>query len=121
MGAGIAGQAQVRFPEMPAMLGLHLQDSGNHVGLLRPPTKTEPYYVAFPVKRFWYDEASLELIERSAHELMEYTDLWHWNTVLLPRPGCGNGRLTWDEVRPVIEPILDDRIVVVHSENSFGR
>jgi hypothetical protein len=34
--------------------------------------------------------------------------------VLLPRPGCGNGHRTWDEVCPVIEPILDDRFTVTY-------
>lgn len=33
--------------------------------------------------------------------------------LILPRPGCGNGRLRWEDVRKILEPILDDRFTVV--------
>lgn len=120
MGAGIAGQAQRRYPELPHILGLHLETNGNHVGVLRLPDVNDPtYYVAFPVKHNWFEEADIELIERSAHELMALGKDMIWHKILLPRPGCGNGRLVWDEVKPVIEPILDDRVIIVHTDNPF--
>lgn len=30
--------------------------------------------------------------------------------------GCGNGELTWAQVKAVIEPILDDRFIVMTYE-----
>lgn len=35
-------------------------------------------------------------------------------TVLLPRPGCGNGKLQWDFVKREIEDLLDDRVTIVN-------
>ena len=33
--------------------------------------------------------------------------------VYMPMPGCSNGRLDWTtQVRPLIEPLLDDRFVI---------
>lgn len=114
MGAGIAGQAQRRYPNMPKMLGLQLQENGNHVGILQLPTVDDPaYYVSYPVKDVWMNPAREDLIIRSAHELMELIDLMYWEKVLLPRPGCGNGRKVWGQVKRWIEPILSDKVIVI--------
>jgi hypothetical protein len=57
--------------------------------------------------------ASLALIKMSSKELMALIDSNHWEAVLLPRPGCGAGSLLWDDVKLVIEPILDGRVIIV--------
>lgn len=117
MGAGVAGQMQRKYPDAPAMLGMILQEYGNHVAVLRLPDAQDPtYYVAFPVKTAWYENADLDLIERSASELMELIDRMEWQKVLLPRPGCGNGKLTWGQVEPVLSPILSDKVLVIEKE-----
>jgi len=36
--------------------------------------------------------------------------------VYLVRPGCGNGRLDWRDVKKVLLARLDDRFVVVEKE-----
>lgn len=77
-------------------------------------TQSLPYHVvAFPVKHHWKDRADLLLIQKSAEQLVELTNSEGWKKVALVRPGCGNGQLEWDVVRPLIEPILDNRFVVV--------
>lgn len=79
----------------------------------------EHQWFSFPVKHNWYEHADLKLIERSAKELVDTIDDIFLDpddrppTIYLPRPGCGNGRLKWEDVKPVIEPYLDDRFVVV--------
>lgn len=112
MGAGVAGQAQARYPELPLTFGELVSEKGNHVYMVRARGEGVPL-LSFPVKHVWYEDADLELIKRSCQELMEYIDTWEFERVLLPRPGCGNGKLKWEDVKPVIEPILDDRVVVV--------
>lgn len=115
MGAGVAGIMQAKYPDAPSWLGDHLREHGNHVGFLRRPDLDDLVaYIIFPVKDVWYNKADPDLIVRSAHELMQLVNEQQWQKVLLPRPGCGNGRLDWEtEVKPLIEPILDDRIWVV--------
>jgi hypothetical protein len=114
MGAGVAGQAQARYPGLPYYWGDCVFKWGQGIWAAEMPDGK--FLLSFPVKHNWYEEADLTLIERSAKQLQEYVDgNAGFEKVLLPRPGCGNGRLTWAQVKPVIEPILDDRIVVVRS------
>jgi len=128
MGAGTAGQAQGKFSRFPVVAGLAVSLHGNHVFPFSPEELREPsifgegyketakWLITFPVKHHWYEIADIELIERSAHELMHVIDRLDLEKVLLPRPGCGKGLLSWDIVRPVLSPILDDRVWVINKE-----
>lgn len=113
MGRGCALEAAQRFPSLPALLGEHLQLAGNHVYVVY--VKHEYDLVTFPVKHHWRQRASLDLIIRSANELVALADpkRMGWETILLPRPGCGNGGLSWHIVGSTLARILDDRFTVV--------
>lgn len=112
MGRGVAAQALKRYPRLDLRLGRHLQAHGDHVGVLIEELTL--VLVAFPVKYQWHEAADLDLIRQSAEELAALATIRGWRgPILLPRPGCGNGQRTWEEVRPIIAPILDDRFVAV--------
>lgn len=115
MGRGCAKEAAQRFSLLPIRLGNQVSIAGNHVHVDMLPPSTY-ILITFPVKHNWWEKADIELIRQSAHELMNL-DLMKSNAlqdVLLPRPGCGNGGLDWfTEVKPVIESILDDRVIVI--------
>lgn len=110
MGRGCALEAKQRFPGIEFDLGKRIVDHGNHVYLF---VYGGDRIVTFPVKNDWSERANLDLIVRSARELVVLTDHEGWQKVALPRPGCGAGWLSWQHVKPVIEKILDDRFVVV--------
>ena len=55
----------------------------------------------------------IEIIKQSAYQLVELADSNPWNTIVLPRPGCGAGELSWEQVEPVLANILDDRFKVI--------
>lgn len=123
MGRGVALQATRRWSEIAWVLGGSLSLHGNHVALLGQPTSGSTGYwvVSFPVKHHWRQAADLELISRSVQELIALADKHGWRTVALPRPGCGNGGLDWEIVRPLLEHErvgLDARFVVVNNEGS---
>src|SRR3990167_869924 len=109
MGAGCAKEAAIKWPDLPAIFGYALTTIGNICQVI----STDPIIVAFPVKNNWRRLASLELIDRSAIQLRRLTEQWQWKSIVMPRPGCGFGGLQWANVKPVIEPILDDRFHVI--------
>lgn len=114
MGRGVAFQAAERFPDLPVLLGDQIREHGNTVHFFH-----RFRIISFPVKHHWRDVASTKLIVKSAKELVAAVTLAYRGVppVYMVRPGCGNGKLTWKQVRPLIAPILDDRFVIVEKEN----
>lgn len=109
MGAGVALQARTRYPEIEAVLGKLIMTRGNHVHSLGHNL------ISFPTKTHWNLHRDLDLITRSAHELFIMADfLPDAKRVLMTRPGCGIGKLSWSVVKQRISPILDDRFNVVY-------
>jgi hypothetical protein len=109
MGDGVGKQAAELFPSyhLRKRFGQRITAKGNIVqGIAVLPNGQ--LLVAFPVKHHWKDDADLDLIERSAEQLRG-----HWDAhgkgcvVVIPRPGCGNGRLLWEDVKPRLLPYLE--------------
>ena len=111
MGAGLAFDAKDRFPKLPKELGDRLNAYGNEVF-----TFWNYKVITFPVKRWWWEKASLELIEKSSKSMQtifKYNLAGIRTPVYIPKVGCGNGKLSWESVKPILEKYLDDRFVVV--------
>jgi len=72
-----------------------------------------PYLGAFQVKRSFKDKASLDLIERSCVMLDRWCRAHPRAKVRLNYPGIGNGGLSEDEVRPVLEECLNMKQVSI--------
>lgn len=110
MGKGIALAAKRLFVSLPYQIGTTIQLYGNHVHEF-----PEFRVFSFPTKHHWRLTANLELIEQSATELRTLVDASSdEREVFLPLVGCGNGRLQWSDVRPILVFCLDDRFTVVH-------
>ena len=57
----------------------------------------------------WATTAQLPLIIDSAKKLVELADRLNYKKVVIPRPGCGAGELSWETVQPELNKILDNR------------
>lgn len=117
MGAGIAREVRDRFPGIDKILAQKLKARGNRVSYLCdvPEFGIKARLLSFPTKNHWQDDSSLELIEASARELAAqfrraseyYLQAGERSPiVIIPRPGCSNGRLDWKLVKSRIAPIL---------------
>ena len=143
MGRGCAKAAADIDPRLPLQLGNAIKECGNNVQIIG--TLLGAYeVVSFPVKPTisvcaegktnvvshmrdrmtvgkvvpgWACLADMTIIKRSAQQLVSLTEKAGWMHVVLPRPGIGAGCLNWDDVKPVLEKILDDRFYVI----TFGR
>lgn len=133
MGRGIAKEAATRYPLFPGDLGKTIKQYGNRVfGFCYVYNL---WFFTLPVKpeygpkgeMGWKAKAEIPLIERSVQELVgagPYDGIINnlknsghkINKVLMPRPGCGNGGLKWKDVKPIIEPYLDDTFTVMTNE-----
>jgi hypothetical protein len=108
MGAGVAKQVRDRIPGFDAWLGRVVSQYGNRVFI-----NLDHGWVTYPTKYHWADPSDMNLIRISAIQLMEVVAKYQLPYVLLPRPGCDNGGLSWGDVKPVISSILDHRVIAV--------
>lgn len=110
MGRGCAKEATAKFPNLQYELGEQLRAHGNRVFLF------EQYRLfTFPVKSDWMSDARYDLITASVRQLLEWLKAPQ-ETIVMPRPGCGNGGLLWKNVEPLLQE-LPDNVHVIH----FGR
>lgn len=132
MGRGIAKQVATELPQVPALLGKLIKRHGNVTQSIL--THNNIVLVAFPVKPVFtinqgdnvvrhaqgnyglhetvpgfHAKADLSIIRDSAERLADLASFNGWKNVILPRPGCGAGELTWDKVKPILDEYLDDR------------
>lgn len=114
MGRGVALQSSKKYPGLSRLLGDKIRIWGNapYGGLI----SRTPMLYSFPVKYHWKEAASLELIKWSTQALNKFIrHTGRGRTVLLPRPGCGNGKLDWEDVEPIVR-MLPDNVWVCTNE-----
>jgi len=121
MGRGVALQATQKYPNLRTRWGAtrtkqhqEFQDRHPHLAVY-----ADIRLIMFPVKHDWHETADYKLIELAARELMLYGtfDRAIKERVIgvgLPRVGCGNGRLDWAKVRPILNHFLDDAYTIIH-------
>lgn len=119
MGRGIALEASKKYPWLQAALGEAVKRNGLQVEVF-----TKPRLIAFPVKYQFYEHADLSLIEHSTKQLLTKVERLQLFSnpannnirILLGRPGCGNGKLDWLQVQPIMRQYLVDNRFVIFSK-----
>lgn len=111
MGAGVALQAAKLHPSLPAELGGHIKRYGNV-----PFADIRRGIITLPTKNDWRDNSVIDLIAMGINDIVRMVDTFPFPSerrIVMTRPGCGNGGLSWDSVKPVIAPLLDDRFFIL--------
>lgn len=110
MGAGLALQAKQKWEDLPKELGDRIKEYGNVVF-----TFHKYGIITFPVKHNWWEDADPKLIEDTCKDLLR---IFEYNLsgiplpLYLPKVGCGNGKLEWKDVEPILAKYLDERFIV---------
>lgn len=121
MGAGIALQMSIRFPDMHKAYRKEC-----HAGNLRPGGifvwGRNPVVYNMATQLWPGANAKLEHIQSSLELVLEDALTYNIPEVGIPRIGAGIGGLTWNEVRSTIEAAAGDspvRIIVVSLEKDL--
>ena len=112
MGRGVAKQAKDLFPHIDYEIGTVVTLHGNHVYDLSEFYAHLAGLITFPVKHNWWEKADKSLIQESTDALRELALRNPEYTYVLPRPGCGNGGLRWEQVKPIVEALPDNVLVI---------
>lgn len=108
MGRGLAYQARKKYQDLSRILAGLVKMNGNVVQYI-----PEYNIISFPVKHSWNQIADIKLIEQSTIQLMELKEKNNIETIILPKVGCGNGKLQFNEVKKVLEKYLDDNYIIL--------
>ena len=118
--AKILGRQLQRHNNVPLWLGIMQRTS---TGIAFIPNNLDgpqaygegTFLFTFPVKHHWGEPADPGLIDLSARRLAQMFQGQQVN-IAIPRPGCGNGQLKWEEqVKPILTPVFDDRFLIVNN------
>lgn len=107
MGKGLALQFRQAFPE-----NFRQYQQACHNGQVQPrqmfivPTgclDNPRYIINFPTKCHWKNPSRLEDIKTGLQALTAEVKRLGIHSIAIPPLGCGNGRLAWSQVAPIIE------------------
>lgn len=110
MGRGCAKEAKDRYPGFEYKLGVIIMGkTGNRLAVFY-----DDNLITFPVKHNWWERADSDLIKQSTDELLSFSNHYKHPEIVMPRPGCGNGGLKWEDVKPLLEALPDNVKVITH-------
>lgn len=120
MGKGVAKEFANRFPNLLREYKLkcstkELDIGRNYVYEIPNYNKTK-YIVNFPTKNHWRHNSKLEYIEKGLNDLVTVIKDFKIKSIVMPALGCGNGKLEWEVVKPLIidklSHLIDVEIIV---------
>lgn len=119
MGAGLARQAKDRVRHIDRWLGAYLEitqpwanGSNGRYATTIWVHDLDTWIVALPTKRSPFERGDISLIREGIHDLTDLAAIHHWESIALPRLGCGRGELAWEVIKCVLRTDLDDRFTV---------
>lgn len=103
MGKGIALEFKERFPEMFEDYLERCERKEVKPGIpylykRLPP----PNIINFPTKDHWKSVSKISDVEHGLEYLLSHYKEWEVTSLAIPALGCGNGRLEWKAVGPLI-------------------
>jgi O-acetyl-ADP-ribose deacetylase (regulator of RNase III) len=112
MGKGIALQFKQAFP-----VNFDKYARACRAGVVKPGSmfivelgtlEAPQYIVNFPTKRDWRNKSRLSDIQEGLNALLSDVKRLNIRSIAIPPLGCGNGGLSWDDVRPLIVDTFSD-------------
>lgn len=112
MGKGIALQFKERFKQNFKEYAAACKNGDIAIGKLFVVTENslegQKIIVNFPTKTDWFKKSQYNYIEEGLKDLVGVINKYDIKSIALPPLGCGNGGLSWNKVRPLIEKYLGE-------------
>ena len=112
MGRGIALEFKQRYSDMFKEYANLCRHGLIHVGKTwtweNVGHTTPQYIINFPTKDDWKFPSKLEWISTGLDDLKYRVIMLEIESIAIPALGCSNGKLSWEDVRPLIMEKLND-------------
>lgn len=106
MGAGIALEFALRYPEMYHDYIAKCKVGSIQTGKVDYFFDKEIIIVNFPTKQFFKYPSKIEWIEQGLKDFVSTYKEMGITSVAFPKLGCSNGKLNWNSVKPLMEKYL---------------
>jgi O-acetyl-ADP-ribose deacetylase (regulator of RNase III) len=113
-GAGLAKQWADRFPECATIYRSACRSRQLSIGKVLFIKDRDCNFICLPTKTLPQYPSELKYIEKGLVALRQFIHTKEIKSLAIPALGCGLGRLSWQEVVPLIEQYLDDLEIPVH-------
>ena len=116
MGAGIAKQFKARYPEMFADYKQRCTAKRVKVGepyCWKPADVDAHWVLNFPTKKHWRNPSEIEWLESGLMHLRDNYRHWGITSLAMPALGCSLGKLSWEQVKPMMEKYLGEMDIPV--------
>ena len=109
MGAGIAKEFKLRFPEMFKDYVKKCNANEIRIGKLDIyKINNQKIIINFPTKDHWKYPSKMEYIKKGLEHFVQNYKSWNITSVAFPQLGCGKGGLKWKDVKHLMEEYLTD-------------
>lgn len=106
MGKGLALSFKQRYPQMFEKYKAACEKHLLTVGKLMLFYEADHWLLMFPTKENWRNPSKLEYIEKGLMKFVQTYAEKNITSIAFPRLGCGNGELSWSDVKPLMERYL---------------
>jgi O-acetyl-ADP-ribose deacetylase (regulator of RNase III) len=114
MGKGLALAFKERFPDMFTVYQQDCKSGKLHIGRPTIYTKSTPWILNFPTKNYWRYPSKLDYLEKGLEFLVTHYEKVGITSIAFPKLGAQNGKLSWDEVGPVMAKYLSQLNIDVY-------
>ncbi len=114
MGKGLALAFKERFPDMFTVYQQDCKAGKLHIGRPTIYTKSTPWILNFPTKNYWRYPSKLEYLEKGLEFLIAHYKKVGITSIAFPKLGAQNGKLSWDEVGPLMAKYLSQLNIDVY-------
>ena len=114
MGKGLALSFKKRYPGMFEVYRRACERKQLTIGKLMLYYAPDHWILMFPTKENWRNPSKLEYIEAGLQKFVNTYAQKNITSIAFPKLGCGNGELSWDAVKPLMEKYLKPLPIAVY-------
>ena len=114
MGKGLALSFKQRYPQMFEKYRAACEKHLLTIGKRRLLYETDQWLLLVPTKEHWRNPSKLEYIEKGLMKFAQTYAEKGITSIAFPRLGCGNGELSWVDVKPLMERYLKELPIDVY-------
>lgn len=114
MGKGLALSFKKRYPSMFDSYRKACEKHQFSIGKLMLYHAPDHWILLFPTKENWRNPSKIEYLEEGLKKFVNKYAEKGITSIAFPKLGCGNGELSWDDVKPVMERYLKPLPITIY-------